>query len=100
MPSPRSARRCSGGNDMSENSSPVPCSSPARRSPLHDLAPASIAIVGASADPTKRGYKAMVGLVKRRLLRPHLPDQPKGAEILGVPTCATLDDVPGRSTWR
>ncbi len=95
MPSPRSARRCSGGNDMNENSSPVPCS-PARRSPLHDfLAPASIAIVGASADPTKRGYKAMVGLVKGDYRGRVYPINPKVPEILGVPTCATLDDVPG-----
>ncbi|MDA0236304.1 MAG: CoA-binding protein, partial [Proteobacteria bacterium] len=80
---------------MNENSSPVPCS-PARRSPLHDfLAPASIAIVGASADPTKRGYKAMVGLVKGDYRGRVYPINPKVPEILGVPTCATLDDVPG-----
>ncbi|MFB1030658.1 MAG: CoA-binding protein, partial [Thauera sp.] len=80
---------------MSENPSPVPCS-PARRSPLHDfLAPASIAIVGASADPTKRGYKAMVGLIKGDYRGRIYPINPKVPEILGVPTCATLDDVPG-----
>jgi len=34
------------------------------KSSLHEfLAPDSIAILGASSDPTKRGYKAMVGLI-------------------------------------
>ena len=38
------------------------CTPAIHKSPLHEfLAPDSIAIVGASADPTKRGYKAMVG---------------------------------------
>jgi acetyltransferase len=68
----------------------------AHRSPLHDfLAPDSIAIVGASADPTKRGYKAMVGLIRGNYRGRIYPINPRVPEILGVPTCATLDDVPG-----
>lgn len=93
MPSPRNAHRCSGGNDMSE---PDNDAVRVRRSPLHDfLAPDSIAIVGASADPTKRGYKAMVGLIRGHYRGRIYPINPKVPEILGVPTCATLDDVPG-----
>ena len=34
--------------------------------------------MGASADPTKRGYKAMVGLIKDGYNRGDLPDQPEG----------------------
>ena len=64
--------------------------------PLHDfLAHDSIAIVGASADPTKRGYKAMVGLIKGNYRGRIYPLNPKVPEILGVPTYASLDDIPG-----
>ena len=66
------------------------------KSPLHDfLAPDSIAIIGASADPTKRGYKAMVGLIKGNYRGKIYPLNPKVPEILGVPTYAALDDIPG-----
>ena len=66
------------------------------KSPLHDfLAPGSIAIIGASADPTKRGYKAMVGLIKGHYAGKIYPINPKVREILGVPTYASLDDIPG-----
>ena len=67
------------------------------RSPLHDfLAPDSIAIVGASADPTKRGYKAMIGLIKDGYKGAIYPINPKVDMILGVKTCASLADVPGK----
>lgn len=66
------------------------------KSPLHDfLAPDSIAIVGASADPTKRGYKAMIGLIKDGYRGAIYPINPKTDMILGVKTCASLDAVPG-----
>lgn len=67
-----------------------------RKSPLHAfLAPDAIAIIGASADPTKRGYKAMVGLIKGHYAGKIYPLNPKLPEILGVPTFAALDDIPG-----
>ena len=67
------------------------------RSPLHDfLAPDAIAIVGASADPTKRGYKAMIGLIKDGYKGAIYPINPKVDMILGVKTCASLADVPGK----
>ncbi|MBR0567064.1 acetate--CoA ligase family protein [Azoarcus sp. L1K30] len=72
-----------------------PATLPAK-SPLHDfLAPDSIAIVGASADPTKRGYKAMIGLIKDGYRGAIYPINPKIDRVLGVKTCASLDAVPG-----
>ena len=66
-----------------------------QRSPLHDfLAPDSIAIVGASADPTKRGYKAMVGLVKDGYQGTIYPVNPKAKMILGVKAYPSLADLP------
>lgn len=69
---------------------------PTHRSPLHDfLAPESIAIVGASADPGKRGYKAMLGLIKDGFPGQIYPINPKVDMILGVKTYASLADLPG-----
>lgn len=68
----------------------------AQRSPLHDfLAPDSIVIVGASADPTKRGYKAMVGLVKDGYPGKIYPINPKADMILGIKAYSSLADLPG-----
>ncbi|PTD95712.1 acetate--CoA ligase family protein [Pseudothauera lacus] len=66
------------------------------KSPLHDiLAPSSIAIVGASADPTKRGYKAMVGLIKDGYRGAIHPINPKADRILGVKTLPSIEALPG-----
>ncbi|MGM0521510.1 MAG: acetate--CoA ligase family protein [Pseudomonadota bacterium] len=66
------------------------------RSPLHDiLAPTSIAVVGASADPTKRGYKAMVGLIKDGYRGEIYPVNPKADMILGVKAWPSVADIPG-----
>ncbi|MBE2257361.1 MAG: acetate--CoA ligase family protein [Rhodobacteraceae bacterium] len=69
---------------------------PARqRSPLHDfLSPDSIAIVGASADPTKRGYKAMVGLIKDGYAGKIYPINPRVDRVLGVKAYPSLADIP------
>lgn len=65
-------------------------------SPLHDiLAPDSVAIVGASTDPTKRGYKAMVGLIKEGYVGAIYPINPKADMILGVKTFPSIDALPG-----
>jgi acetyltransferase len=67
-----------------------------QRSPLHEfLAPDSIAIVGASADPTKRGYKAMVGLIKDGYRGAIYPINPKADMILGVKAYPSLTAMPG-----
>ncbi|MCH4561568.1 acetate--CoA ligase family protein [Halomonas sp. EGI 63088] len=66
------------------------------RSPLHDiLAPTGIAVVGASADPTKRGYKAMVGLVKDGYRGDIYPVNPRADMILGVKAWPSVTAIPG-----
>ncbi|RDB43976.1 CoA-binding protein [Halomonas sp. DQ26W] len=68
----------------------------ATRSPLHDiLAPTGIAVVGASSDPTKRGYKAMVGLVKDGYRGDIYPVNPKADMILGVKAWPSVTAIPG-----
>lgn len=63
---------------------------------LHDiLNPESIAIVGASADPTKRGHTAILGLVEGGYEGKIYPVNPKLEDVLGVPAVARLDDIPG-----
>ncbi|MDO6565074.1 acetate--CoA ligase family protein [Amphritea sp. 1_MG-2023] len=65
------------------------------KSSLHDfLAPDSIAIVGASADPTKRGYKAMVGLLNAGYQGTIYPINPKADEIMGIKAYASLTELP------
>ena len=62
---------------------------------LHDiLAPNSIAIVGASADPTKRGYKAVVGLLNDGYEGAIYSINRKVSEILGLKTYPTLASLP------
>ncbi|MGM0702591.1 MAG: acetate--CoA ligase family protein [Pseudomonadota bacterium] len=66
------------------------------RSPLHDiLAPRGIAVIGASADPTKRGYKAMVGLVKDGYRGEIYPVNPKADMILGIEAWPSVTAIPG-----
>lgn len=66
------------------------------RSPLHSLlAPTGIAIVGASADPTKRGYKAMVGLIKDGYRGTVYPVNPKAEKILGIKAWPSVTEIPG-----
>ncbi len=65
-------------------------------SPLHDfLAPDSVAVVGASTDPTKRGYKAMVGLIKEGYAGAIYPINPRADMILGVKAFPSIDALPG-----
>ncbi|SDM85051.1 acetyltransferase [Franzmannia pantelleriensis] len=66
------------------------------RSPLHDiLAPSGIAVIGASSDPTKRGYKAMVGLIKDGYRGDIYPVNPKADMILGVKAWPSVTAIPG-----
>lgn len=63
---------------------------------LHNiLSPDSIAIVGASADPTKRGHTAILGLVEGGYEGKIYPVNPRLDSVLGVPAVASLDDIPG-----
>ncbi|GAA3894172.1 acetate--CoA ligase [Halomonas cibimaris] len=64
-------------------------------SPLHALlAPASIAVIGASNDPTKRGYKAMLGLIQGGYSGAVYPVNPKADTILGVRAWPDIKAVP------
>ncbi|WP_018402924.1 acetate--CoA ligase family protein [Marinobacter gelidimuriae] len=66
------------------------------KSSLHDfLAPDSIAILGASSDPTKRGYKAMVGLINDGYEGAIYPINPKADTILGYKAYPSMESLPG-----
>ncbi len=62
---------------------------------LHDfLAPDSIAIIGASADPTKRGFKAMTGLLKGGYAGTIYPINPNADEIMGIKAYGSVTALP------
>ena len=64
--------------------------------PLENLfKPRSVAIIGASADPTKRGYRAITALHKGKYEGRIVPINPREKEILGHTCYAELTDVPG-----
>lgn len=70
---------------------------PVAKSELHDfLAPDSIAVIGASSDPTKRGYKALVGLIDGGYEGRIYPINPKAPEILGLPAYPSVLALPER----
>ncbi|WP_097459780.1 acetate--CoA ligase family protein [Mangrovitalea sediminis] len=67
----------------------------ASRSELHAfLAPNSIAVIGASNDPTKRGYKALVGLIDGGYEGQIYPINPKSPEILGLRAYPSVQSLP------
>ena len=57
--------------------------------------PRSIAIVGASKDPTKRGYRSIQKLLEDGFKGAIYPVNPKETEILGQRVYAALADIPG-----
>lgn len=59
------------------------------------LRPRSVVVVGASADPTKRGHQILVALDEAGYPGEVHAVNPRGGEILGRPVHPTLDDVPG-----
>lgn len=56
--------------------------------------PRSVAIIGASADERKMGYRAVRSLVDFGFSGRILPVSAKNAELCGVPTVATIGDLP------
>jgi acetyltransferase len=65
------------------------------KSSLHEfLAPDSIAILGASSDPTKRGYKAMVGLINDGYEGAIYPINPKADTILCYKAYPSMESLP------
>ena len=59
------------------------------------LNPRTMAIIGASKDPTKRGYRAIQSLFSENYQGTILPINPKESEILGLKCYPTIGDVPG-----
>lgn len=58
------------------------------------LDPRSIAVLGASTDPGKRGYQAVRALLAAGYRYPLHPVNPKGGSILGLPVARTIAEVP------
>jgi acetyltransferase len=58
------------------------------------LNPESVAIIGASRDPTKRGYQALKTLLASGFAGRLYPVNPAGGEILGVPVATSVEDLP------
>jgi len=58
------------------------------------LNPRTVAVIGASNDPEKRGYRAIRTLQTDRYRGRILPINPRASEILGLPCYASLDEVP------
>lgn len=58
------------------------------------LAPRSIAVVGASADPAKRGYQALRALSASGYPYPIYPVNPKGGDLLGIEVLTSIADLP------
>lgn len=95
MRSRKNALRASKGNKMVKVRRKRSVQHLPQQSFLHPiLAPDSIAIIGASADPTKRGYKALVGLIKDGFEGRIYPINPKTDRILGIPTLPSVDALP------
>ncbi len=63
--------------------------------PLAFLAPAAIAVVGASKDPAKRGYQALRHLIADQFTGEIYPIHPTEPEILGIRAFPSVGDVPG-----
>ena len=59
------------------------------------MRPESVAIVGASSDPTKIGYTVVNNIILGGYQGKIYPVNPKASEILGHKTYPTLQDIPG-----
>ena len=62
--------------------------------PMDFLKPRSVAVIGASRDPAKRGNRAIQTLINDGYTGRILPINPKETEILGFPCYADLASVP------
>lgn len=58
------------------------------------IEPRSIAVVGASSDPDKRGHQILASLKNKRYEYPIYPVNPRGGEILGLPVISSLEEMP------
>ncbi|WP_051457986.1 bifunctional acetate--CoA ligase family protein/GNAT family N-acetyltransferase [Microbispora sp. ATCC PTA-5024] len=66
-----------------------------RNSLAHVLTPASVAVVGASRDPTRVGHRILRALVDGGFPGPIHPVNPYAAEVAGLPAHPGLGAVPG-----
>jgi acetate---CoA ligase (ADP-forming) len=57
--------------------------------------PRGVAVIGASANPDKIGYKVMQNIIAGGYRGGVFPVNPRGGEILGKPVFSSLDDVDG-----
>ncbi len=56
--------------------------------------PASIAVVGASADPAKRGYQIVRALTESDFAGHVYPVNPRGGELLGLAMVTSVEELP------
>lgn len=59
------------------------------------LRPRAVAVIGASADPAKRGNQAVRALREDGYPHPIYLVNPKGGEVLGLAAYRSVDDLPG-----
>ena len=59
------------------------------------LAPQAVAVIGASTEPTKRGYRAVQSLLKDCFAGRIYPIHPRAAEVQGLRAYPDLASVPG-----
>ena len=75
--------------DLTEIATPTADSRLARM-----LDPRSVAVLGASNNPGKRGYQAVQALLTDGYPHPVYPVNPKGGSLLGLPVARSIAEVP------
>ena len=58
------------------------------------LSPRSIAVIGASAEPTKLGHAVLVNLLRSNFAGPVFPVNPDAVSVQGVRAYPTVTDIP------
>lgn len=65
------------------------------RTPLTRLFdPRSIAVIGASTDPAKRGFQVINGLLRSHFTGRIVPVNPRGGSVLGLPVLREIAELP------
>lgn len=83
----------SSGDTAPSSPSPVrPGSGPESLDPV--FRPGSVAVIGASADPAKRGFQILRALVEAGFQGGVYPVNPRGGEILGRPCVPSVEAIP------